>query len=291
MKGRRKSGTVGADSPGADEEPGLDVENVDALLDQVYQRYGYDFRDYSRASLLRRIRNILDLQRLSAVSQLQERILVDTTCFDAFVAALKVNVSSLFRDPGFFRVVRDEVIPFLQTYPFIRIWCVGCARGEEVYSMAILLEEAGVYRRCRIYATDVNAQVLQRAKDGIFPLATTQEGSKNYFEVGGTRSLSEYYTASYDNAVFHPSLKTNLIFALHNLVTDAAFNEFQLVLCRNVLIYFNRTLQERVHRLLYESLCRLGVLGLGAKELLRQDPLGDAYEPLDSHERLYRKIR
>ena len=291
MKDGNKSGPVGADSPGLVEEPGLDVENVDALLDLVYQRYGYDFRDYARASLLRRIRGILDSQRLSAVSQLQERILVDTTCFDAFVGALTVNLSSLFRDPSFFQAVRGKVIPFLRTYPSIRIWCVGCAGGEEVYSMAILLEEAGLYRRCRIYATDLNAQVLQSAKDGLFPLATMQEGSKNYFAAGGERSLSEYYTASYDNAVFHPSLKANLVFALHNLATDSVFNEFQLVLCRKVLIYFNRALTERVHRLLHESLCRLGVLGLGAKESLRQDPLMNAYEQLDSHERLYKKVR
>jgi chemotaxis protein methyltransferase CheR len=196
----------------------------------------------------------------------------------------------MFRDPGFYRAFRQKVIPLLQTYPFTRIWHAGCSTGEEVYSLAILLYEEGLYDKCRIYATDLSEAVLQTAKQGLFPLGAMKEYTENYQKAEGKAAFSEYYTARYDHALFRPALRENIVFAPHNLVTDGSFNEFNVILCRNVMIYFNRALQDQVHGLFYKSLGRLGVLALGRKESLRFTPEEPHYQVLDEVERLYRKV-
>lgn len=266
-----------------------DIE-INLLLEGVFRYYGFDFRNYAPASLKRRIWKIVRAENLTSISGLQEKILHDPAYLDRFLLGLSVNVTAMFRDPSFYLAFRSKVVPLLRTYPFIRIWCAGCSTGEEVYSMAILLEEEGLYYRCRLYATDMNEMVLKRAKAGIFPLALMQEYTQNYLKAGGSQSLSAYYTAAYDNAIFRSSLKENIVFSAHNLVTDGSFNEFNVILCRNVLIYFNQTLQQRVHNLLYESLCMFGILGLGHKESLKLTSYEQHYEELESREKLYRKI-
>jgi len=204
---------------------------------------------------------------------------------------LSINVTAMFRDPKFYVAFREQVIPLLRTYPLIRLWHAGCSTGEEVYSMAILLEEEGLYERARIYATDINDVVIQRAKSGIFPLDRMQEYTENYINAGGKRSFSEYYTAKYDGAIFSPSLLRNIVFSQHNLVTDRSFSEFNVILCRNVLIYFDNKLQNRVHNLFYESLSTFGILGLGSKESLKFSEFEECYEPLSLADKIYRKVR
>lgn len=268
----------------------LEEIEIQLLLEGLYRYYGFDFRDYALASLKRRIANAMRAERLSSISALQEKILHDPACLERFLLGLSVHVTSMFRNPSFYLAFRNQVVPMLRTYPFIRIWHAGCSTGEEVYSMAILLEEEGLYHRCRIYATDMSEVVLRKAKAGIFPLDLMQEYTKLYLQAGGKRSFSEYYTAAYDNAIFRSSLKENIIFSQHNLATDRSFNEFNVIWCRNVLIYFNKSLQERVHKLLYESLSRLGILGLGRQESLKFTPHEHNYEALDKSEKLYRRI-
>jgi len=263
---------------------------IELLLEAVFHHYGYDFRDYAFSSLRRRLRLLILSEGLSTITALKDRILRDPACLERMLLALSVNVSAMFRDPPFYRAFRDKVVPILRTYPFIRIWHAGCSTGEEVYSMAILLEEAGLYERCRIYATDINEAVLRRARDGIFPLAAMQGYTANYIQAGGARAFSEYYTASYENAIFRPSLKRNVVFAQHNLAMDGSFNEFQVIVCRNVMIYFNRALQSRVLGLFSNSLVRRGFLALGNKESLRGTPYAVDFEEIDQHERLYRKV-
>ena len=266
-----------------------DIE-IELLLEGVFRYYGFDFRNYAPASLKRRIWKIIRSENLTTISGLQDQVLHDPACLDRFLIGLSVNVTSMFRDPSFFLAFRSKVVPLLRTYPYIRIWCAGCSTGEEVYSLAILLQEESLYQRCRIYATDMNEVVLRTAKDGIFPVGLMQEYTQNYLQAGGKQSFSEYYTAAYDNAIFRSSLKENIVFSAHNLVTDASFNEFNVILCRNVLIYFNQALQERVHKLLYESLCMFGVLGVGHKESLKLTPYEKHYEELENREKLYRRI-
>ncbi|MDD2219309.1 MAG: CheR family methyltransferase [Desulfoplanes sp.] len=202
-----------------------------------------------------------------------------------------VSVSDFFRDPGFFKQIRDQVIPFLKTYPFVRIWHAGSATGEEVYSLAIMLYEEGLYDRCRIYATDFNQQSLEKAKSGIFPLKKMKAYTKNYIDAGGKLAFSNYYTAQYDNAIFKSFLKEKIVFAQHNLVTDQSFNEFNLILCRNVMIYFGKNLQARTHKVIYNSLSQWGILGLGDKENLTFTPFEDHYETLSQTYKLFRKVK
>jgi chemotaxis protein methyltransferase CheR len=209
-----------------------------------------------------------------------ERLLLD----------LSINVTAMFRDPSFYVAFRKDVVPALRTYPFTRIWVAGCSTGEEVYSLAILLQEEDVYERTRIYATDINEAVLERARAGVFPIDKMREYTQNYIRAAGTRAFSEYYLAKYDGAQFQRSLIENVVFAQHNLVSDRSFNEFNVIICRNVMIYFDRTLQDRVHRLFYDSLVTFGVLGLGHKESIRFSPYEKAYAELDANEKLYRKI-
>ena len=264
---------------------------IDLLLEAVYRRYGFDFREYARASLRRRLQRRVALEGLHSVSGLQERLLHDPACMERLLLDLSINVTAMFRDPTFFRAFREKVVPLLRTYPFIRIWSAGCSTGEETYSLAILLQEEGLYERTRIYATDINEAVLHQASQALFPLEKMQEYTENYLAGGGTRAFSEYYTAAYEGAQFDRSLADNIVFARHNLATDRSFNEFQVIVCRNVMIYFDTPLQNRVHELFYESLLRLGVLALGPKESLAFTPHVDAYDVLDLQEKLYRKVR
>ena len=263
---------------------------LELLLEGIYRHYGFDFRNYALSSLLRRVWNFIRSEHLGSISLLQDRILHDHAWLERFLYALSVNVSAMFRDPHFYRTFRKEVVPVLRTYPFIRIWLAGVSMGEEVYSLAILLQEEGIYERCRIYATDINDSVLKKAKEGIYPIELMQTYTNNYIKAGGKRTFSDYYTAAYDRVILKSSLRENVVFAQHNLATDASFNEFHVILCRNVMIYFNNELQAHVHHLLHGSLVMFGILGLGAKETLKFSPHEDAYEEIENAARLYRRI-
>lgn len=270
--------------------PELEKIEIELLLEAVYRHYGFDFRSYAFASLRRRIWKRVQAERLKTITALQDKILHDPVAMERFLLNLSINVTSMFRDPSFYKTFRTEVVPLLRTYPFIRVWHAGCSTGEEVYSMAILFMEEGIYDRVRMYATDINDTVLQQARDGIFPLEKMQEYTQNYLRAGGTRSFSEYYTAAYDGALFSPALRERVVFAQHNLVDDRSFAEFNVILCRNVMIYFDRALQNRVHNLFYESLPTYGILALGSKESLRFSAYEDRYEELNSREKIYRKV-
>jgi chemotaxis protein methyltransferase CheR len=276
-----------------DEQDRLDLEKIeiDLLTQAVYQHYGFDFRDYAYPSLRRRIWKRVHAEGLTTVSGLIERTLHDPPCMERLLLDLSINTTAMFRDPHFYLAFRQKVVPVLRTYPFVRLWHAGCSTGEEVYSMAILLQEEGLYDRCRIYATDINEAVLQKAKSGIFPLASMQENTSNYIAAGGSETFSQYYSARYDHAIFRPSLRENIVFAQHNLVTDSSFNHFNVILCRNVLIYFNDVLQDRVQELFLASLEMFGILGLGRKESINFVSVANDYEALDEEERLYRRIR
>ena len=271
--------------------PDLERIEIELLLEGVFRHYGFDFRAYAYASIRRRIWKRVESEGLRTVSQLQARILHDQDAMERLLLDLSVNVTAMFRDPRCYREFRERVVPLLRTYPFIRIWHAGCSTGEEVFSMAILLEEEGLYDKTRIYATDINDMVLQRARQGIFPLERMQEYTDHYIKAGGTRSFSEYYTAKYDGALFAPSLSRNIVFSQHNLVTDRSFSEFHVIFCRNVLIYFEKPLQNHVHKLFYESLVTFGVLALGSKETLKFSEYAPCYERLSATEKLYRKVR
>ncbi|BAY34714.1 MCP methyltransferase, CheR-type [Nostoc carneum NIES-2107] len=266
-----------------------DIE-IQLLLEGVYRYWGYDFRNYAVSSLKRRIHSFIKIEGCTSVSELQARVLHDSKCLERFLLSLTVNVTSMFRDPSFYLALRKEVIPLLRTYPFIRIWHAGCSTGEEVYSMAILLQEENLYQRCRIYATDFNEKVLQKARTGIFSLKLMQDYTQLYLKSGGKESFSQYYTAAYDSAIFRASLRENIVFAQHNLATDSSFNEFHIIICRNVLIYFNQTLQKQVHELFYNSLCSFGILGLGRQESIRFTPHDNQYQELVKGEKLYRRL-
>jgi chemotaxis protein methyltransferase CheR len=266
-----------------------DIE-IDLLLEGVYRSYGLDFRQYSRASLRRRLWRRVFLEKVETISALQDRLLHDPAVMERLLLDLSINVTAMFRDPSFYRALRTQVVPLLRTYPFVRIWNAGCSTGEETYSLAILLREAGLYDRSRIYATDINEVVLQRAREGLFPLEKMQEYTDNYISGGGTRAFSEYYTAAYEGAQFDRSLADNVVFAQHNLVSDRSFNEFQLIVCRNVMIYFDKPLQDTVHQLFYDSLVRLGLLALGHKESIAFTAHEDDYDVVNSNERIYRRL-
>jgi chemotaxis protein methyltransferase CheR len=270
-----------------------DVERleIELLLEAVQRRYGFDFREYALASLRRRLWRRIHAEGLESVSGLQERVLHDPGCMERLLLDLSINVTSMFRDPSFYAAFRDKAVPLLHTYPFTRVWVAGCSTGEEVYSLAILLAETGLYERSRIYATDINEAVLERARRGVFALDKMQEYTHNYIRSGGTRAFSEYYSAAYDGAQFDRSLIDNVVFAQHNLASDGSFNEFNVVLCRNVMIYFDRPLQDRVHDLFYDSLAMFGVLALGHKESIKFTRNAGSYEELDAAEKLYRKVR
>ena len=272
-------------------EPELERIEIELLLEGIYRHYGFDFRSYAYASIRRRIWRRIEAEGLKTVSALQDRLLHEPAMMERVLLDLSINVTAMFRDPTFYLTFRQKVVPLLRTYPFIRVWHAGCSTGEEVYSMAILLEEEGLYERARIYATDINEVVVHRARAGIFPLERMQEYTENYIRAGGARSFSEYYVAKYDGALFSPQLQRNVVFSQHNLVTDRSFAEFNVILCRNVLIYFDRTLQTRVQGLFHESLVHLGILCLGSKETLRLSEYEGSYEVLSPSDRIYRKVR
>jgi chemotaxis protein methyltransferase CheR len=269
----------------------LERLEIELLLEAIFRHYGHDFRSYAFSSLRRRLRKRLEAENLKTFSALLDRLLHDPDAMDRLLRDLSVNVTGMFRDPTFFLSLREKVIPILRTYPFVRIWHAGCATGEEVYALAIMLEEEGLYDRARIYATDMNADALDKAKAGIFPLARMREYTSNYLQAGGTRSFSEYYTANYEAALFDPKLRRNVLFAQHNLATDTSFSEFNVILCRNVLIYFDRKLKERVYKLFADSLASFGVLCLGRRESLRFTAVETEYEEFDAKERIYRRRR
>jgi len=286
--GASSAGGAGAGDGGRE---GVERIELDLLLEAIFRRYGFDFREYAPASLRRRVGRRVRHEGVSTVSALQELLLHDPQVMERLILDLSINVTAMFRDPSFYAAFRGRVVPMLHTYPFTRIWVAGCSSGEEVYSLAILLEEEGLYDRSRIYATDINEAVIEEARAGVYPLQKMQEYTQNYIRAGGKRSFSDYYVSAYDGAVFDRSLVRNIVFAQHNLVSDGSFNEFHVILCRNVMIYFDRSLQNRVHRLFYESLARLGVLALGHKESIQFSPNADSYEELDPEERLYKKVK
>jgi chemotaxis protein methyltransferase CheR len=261
------------------------------LLEGVYRQYGFDFREYAPASLKRRVWRRVQAEQAGSIVGLLERVLHDPDVMERLLLDLSINVTSMFRDPTFYVAFREQVVPLLRTYPFTRIWVAGCSTGEEVYSLSILLQEEEIYDRTRIYATDINEVVLERARAGVFPIEKMQEYTENYIRAGGKRSFSEYYLAKYEGALFHRSLTENVVWAPHNLVQDRSFNTFNAILCRNVMIYFDRALQTRVHQLFYDSLEHLGILALGHKESIRFMGIEEAYEELNVHEKLYRKVR
>ena len=271
----------------------LDLETLELqlLLEGVFRHYGFDFREYAPASLKRRVWRRVDAERAGTIAGLLDRVLHEPSVMERLLLDLSINVTSMFRDPTFYLAFREKVVPLLRTYPFTRIWIAGCSTGEEVYSLAILLHEAGLLERARIYATDINEAVLERAREGVFPLERMQEYTDNYIRAGGTLAFSNYYFAKYEGALFERALTENVVWAPHNLVQDRAFNTFNVILCRNVMIYFDRPLQNRVHSLFHESLERFGILGVGHKESIRFTGFERCYEELDAQEKLYRKVR
>jgi chemotaxis protein methyltransferase CheR len=269
----------------------LERLEMELLLLAIYRHHGFDFRSYAPASLHRRIRRHMENAHVPTISRLTELILHDPTALQRLLHDLSVNVTSMFRDPSFFAEFRRSVVPLLRTYPTVRIWHAGCSTGEEVYAMSILLEEEGLYDRCRIYATDMDSTVLDHARQGIFPVSRMKEYTSNYFLGGGKRSLSDYFTAKYDGALFAPRLAKNVLFTQHNLAMDRGFSEFNVIVCRNVLIYFDRVLKDHTLKLFSESFATLGVLCLGRKESLRFTAFEDEFTALSARERIYRRNR
>jgi chemotaxis protein methyltransferase CheR len=271
------------------EEEARERIEIDLLLEAIHRRYSYDFRGYALASLRRRLWHRAYAEGLTTLTGLTERLLHDPACMDRVLRDLSINVTEMFRDPGFYRALRERVFPVLRTHPFIRVWNAGCSTGEEIYSLAIALREEGLLERTRIYATDINDAALERAQAGSFPLERMQRYTESYLRAGGTEAFSSYYAADGDRARFDPVLVEGVVFAQHNLVTDGSFNEFHLIVCRNVMIYFGSALQEEVLALFGNSLTRFGILALGRKESIRRSSHADRYEPLDDAEKIFRR--
>lgn len=269
----------------------LDEKEYKELLEAVRFVYGYDFTDYAESTVKRRITHFMHSHRIETPSALGKLLLKDEPLFEEFVQHLSITVTEMFRDPLFYKKLRDVVMPQLATYPVIKLWIAGCATGQEAYSIAILLKEAGLLERSIIYATDINQRSLQTAKKGIYPLDGMKTYTRNYLAAGGKGEFSQYYAAHHAAVLLDRSLRDNIVFSPHNLVTDKSFNEFQLILCRNVIIYFNQRLQEKVLRLLYDSLCPFGYLGLGDKESLFFSDKRAHFEEIDRKEKIYRKIK
>lgn len=259
------------------------------LIDAIYHLYHYDFRDYASASLRRRMKTALGRFDCHTLSQLQDRVVHEPQVFAVLLDYLTVQVSEMFRDPSYFLALREQVVPLLRTYPSLKVWVAGCSAGEEAYSIAILLREEGLLARTLIYATDINPHTLQKAEAGVYDVDRIAGFTLNHRGSGARSSLSDYYTAAYGRAVFDKSLKEHIVFSDHSLATDSVFAEVQLVSCRNVLIYFNRGLQDRALGLFHESLCRQGFLGVGSRETLRFSSHADAFDPFVKQERIYQK--
>lgn len=247
----------------------IDAEDITLLLNDLFELYGYDFTSYAPASLKRRILRLYSLDKFPSFAEFRYKVRNDETYLKRFVEEITVNVTEMFRDPHFYKTLRKEVLPAIGTKPFIRIWHAGCSTGEEVYSMAILLKESNLLHKSLLYATDINPSAVAQAKSGIFALHQMKQHSENYIESGGQEDFSKYYIANYGQAKFNSELSEKIIFATHNLVSDSSFNEFDLILCRNVLIYFDKDLQERVFKLFDESMATLGFLALGTKETIK----------------------
>ena len=262
---------------------------IKLFLEAIFQKYGYDFRNYSLAHIKRRILHRLSVSHIGSISIMQDRVLRDPDFLQQILLDFSINVTEMFRDPDFYKAIRKEVVPLLKTYPFIKIWHAGCSTGEEVYSMAILLQEEGLLERTQIYATDFNQNVLKSAKEGIYSVENVKEYTQNYLRAGGKENFSDYYTAHYDRVMMNKDLCENVLFAHHNLVTDSVFSEVNLVICRNVLIYFERVLQNRVVGLFKDSLISGGILCLGSKESLQFNEHAQFFSPLVGKEKIYRK--
>ncbi|MBS1960694.1 MAG: protein-glutamate O-methyltransferase CheR [Bdellovibrionales bacterium] len=268
----------------------IDIE-IRLLLEGIFIRYGADFRDYSPASVRRRVVLAMEKGGIPSVSQLQERVLARPEAFDSLLQFLLVPTSEMFRDPSYFRTIRETVVPLLKTYPSLKIWVAGCSNGEELYSLAILLREEGLLEKTILYATDINPKALERAKNGIYPIDLAPKFTDNYQKAGGRAAFSDYYRAGYGSIILDASLRTNVVFADHSLATDNVFAEIQFISCRNVLIYFNRKLQDRSFRLFADSLGFRGFLGIGSKETLRFSNVYPEFEEFAAVERIYRKRR
>jgi chemotaxis protein methyltransferase CheR len=269
----------------------IDIEDVEIrlLLEAIFLLYGYDFRSYSKASLRRRVMHRLGMSNLPSVISMVEKVLHDRQFFATLLNDLTVNVTEMYRDPEFYLAFRREIVPLLKTFPFIKIWHAGCSTGEEIYSMAILLQEEGLYDRAILYATDIDKNVLAQARKGIYPVASIRQYGENYRQAGGKSSLSDYYTARYDSVIMEQGLKRNIVFADHDLATDQVFGEMNVIFCRNVLIYFDRELQKRVFRLFRDSLDMGGILCLGSKESLRFSGCEEDFDTLDAAMKIFRK--
>ncbi len=263
-----------------------ELEGVISLVQNVYE---FNFDGYSRASLKRRVSRIMQLKKIN-VYDLRSLLVNDSSFFDEFLLEITVNVTEMFRDPGFYRALREKVFPYLSSYPQIKTWNAGCSTGEELYSFAILLAEEKLYDRSFLYGTDINSKVVEFAKRGVYSLKNMKQYSENYIASGALRTLANYYVARYDAASIQNQLKKNILFSVHNLVSDGVFNEFQIVSCRNVLIYFNTELQDRVIQLFYDSLCPLGFLCLGSKETIRNEKVANKFKVIDKVENIYQKI-
>ena len=268
-----------------------EIENIEiqALLEAIFLRYGYDFRLYEYSSVKRRIIHRRNLLRLKNISEMIPMVIYDKTYFNQFLLDMSVTVTEMFRNPHFFKTIREKIIPVLKTYPFANIWLAGCATGEEAYSLAIILKEEGFYDKVQMYATDFNNNSLETAKKGIYALADFKKYTSNYNKTGGQASLSDYYTAKYKSVKFHESIKKNIIFSNHNLVTDSVFASMHLIICRNVLIYFNKELKNRVLSLFNESLNRSGFLCFGDSESIDFTPYSKEYEIVLKNEKIYKK--
>lgn len=266
-----------------------DIE-LKLLIEAIYLQYSYDFRDYSEASLKRRVQLAVTQLGCDGISDLQRRILYDPPVFMELLQYLTIPVSEMFRDPGYYLALREQVVPMLRTYPSLKIWIAGCSTGQEVYSMAILLKEEGLLERSIIYATDINPYALEQARQGIFPIEQLRRSTERYQCAGGITSFSDYYTAAYDSAIMDKSLRERVTFSDHSLATDSVFAETQLISCRNVLIYFNKPLQDRAFGLFHDSLCHRGFLGLGSKETLDFSAYATHFEAFDRPQRIFRKL-
>jgi chemotaxis protein methyltransferase CheR len=268
----------------------LEALELDLLLQGVARHYGYDFRGYAPASLKRRVHHAMTELGACTVSELQDRVLHDEAALDRLLRALTIHVTAMFRDPDFYRAFRRQVLPQLRTYPFVRIWHAGCSTGEEVYSMAILLEEEGLYDRARLYATDISESALDRARRGIYSAELMRRYTEGYHKAGGTNDFSRYYVSNGAHAILSSQLKRNIVFSPHNLGSDSSFNEFNVIFCRNVLIYFGADLRDRAAKLLHDSLVRFGYLALGKKESIDPTPLASRFEALPGDQRIYKRI-
>lgn len=268
----------------------IETIEIDLLLEAIHRRYGHDFRGYARAHLERRLRHACAAFRFSSISELIPAILHEEPLFEKLVLSLSITVTEMFRDPPIYKSLREKVVPILRTFPFTKVWVAGCSTGEEAYSMAILLREEGLYERATVFATDFNDSSLQKARDGIYDLELIQRFTRNYQDSGGNESFSEYYHAGYGFAALDPSLRTNIVFANHNLVTDGIFGEMNMIICRNVLIYFDQPLQDRVLALFCDSLALSGILCIGSNEEIQFSSARDRFRTIDHKARIYQKV-